>query len=392
MKSFPAYIGPVALGIKMGVIFPGCDLAQMVVDAVEKCNSDKLLEDRDVLCLTESVLARAQNNYVTVEDISCQVREKLSLIGGSKLGVVFPIASRNRFSLILEGLAAAVPRGEVIVVLSYPCDEVGNQVVPIDFMNFLAPEASGKKSFRETDFKDLDFVHPITKVNYIKLYKKIIEDCGAKANIVLSNDPTEVLKYDPDGVIVADIHTRIKTFNKIKVQFQNAITLKELCSTGESWSEWGLLGSNMASKKKLKLAPRLAGKFAEGLKQKVFHATGKDVEVIIYGDGAYKDPTTGIYELADPMPVFGATKGVTGKYREGVKYKYIADVGLEEGKTPKEIEEMLEQMKKSERARDDIEFEGTTPRKMEDLLASLADLVSGSADAGTPLVLVKGFI
>ncbi len=392
MKYFSTYVGSVALGIKMGVIFPGCDLAQMVVDAVEKCNSDKLLEDRDVLCLTESVLARAQNNYVTVEEISRQVREKLSLLEESKVGVVFPIASRNRFSLVLEGIAAAVPRGEVIVVLSYPSDEVGNQVVPIDFMNSLTPEARGKKSFSDTDLKSLDFVHPITKVNYIKLYKKIIESCGAMANIVLSNDPAEVLKYNPDGVIAADIHSRIKTLNIIKAQFQNTITLKELCSTGESWSEWGLLGSNMASKKKLKLAPRLAEKFAEGLKQKLFQTTGKDVEVIIYGDGAYKDPTTGIYELADPMPVFGATKGVIGKYREGIKYKYIADVGLEEGKTPKEIEEMLDQMKKNNHAKDGIESEGTTPRKIEDIIASLADLVSGSADAGTPLVLVKGFI
>ena len=389
MAKLPDYIGPAALGIKMGVIVPACDLLGMVTTAIEKCNDDNLLDNGDVVCITESILARAQGNYVTLENVSQQIRDKLGVSEKGRIGVVFPIASRNRFSLILEGIAAAVPQGEIVLQLSYPRDEVGNDIISSDYV-----ESLGKENcdiIKMDELGDNEFLHPITKVNYLKLYKDCIEDQGTKATIVLCNDASQITSFNPDGIIAADIHTRTKTQAKIKEQGHNCITLTDICSQGEKWSEWGLLGSNMSSGKKLKLAPRESEEFAEQVKEKVYRNTGKDIEVIIYGDGAYKDPTTGIYELADPMPVFGATKGIYGKFREGVKYKFLADLALDEGKTPQEIESFLKEKKEKALTQNEIENEGTTPRKKEDVIASLADLVSGSADAGTPVILVKGF-
>ena len=389
MAFLPDYIGAAAFGIKLGVIYPGCDLMGLVTEALEKCSRDRLLEDGDIVCITESILARAQDNYVTVEEVAKEVQKRLHVSETSRVGVVFPILSRNRFSLILQGIAAAVPRGEVIVQLSYPTDEVGNELVPAELAALW--EREGCRVITQADLGGQVFLHPITKVNYLKLYRESIEAVGAKATLVLCNDPKHITTFKPDGVIAADIHSRNKTQQAILAEYNNCINLTKLCCTGKKRSEWGLLGSNMSSGKKLKLAPRESGEFACLVRDVVKEKVGIAVEVIIYGDGAYKDPSTGIYELADPMPVFGSTPGVTGRFREGVKYKYIADTAIAEGKTPAEIECILADMKKESHGQGHVETEGTTPRRMEDLIASLADLISGSADAGTPVVLVKGF-
>ena len=390
MSLLPDYIGPAALGIKLGVIFPGCDLADMAARALEKCQRDGLLQDGDVACITESVVARSQDNYVTVRHVASEVRKVLGIGEKGKIGVVFPILSRNRFALILKGIAASVPRGEVVLQLSFPADEVGNELLPPDMATSLGFTHTSIITREELAHKTL--LHPVTKVDYLKLYQNTIEEEGAKATIFLCNDPVKIASYKPDGVIAADIHTRKKTQKSIQEILPKCITLAELCTDGEKWSEWGLLGSNMSSTERLKLAPREADKFAVSVRERVKTKTGKEIEVIIYGDGAYKDPTTGIYELADPMPVFGATPGVRGRLREGVKYKFIADRAIAEGKCPTEVEGIIDNLKGRTLCQGGLETEGTTPRRMEDIIASLADLISGSADAGTPIVLVKGFL
>lgn len=386
MLKLPDYIGPMAFGVKMGVVVPGTDLNQMVMDSLVKCYRDGLLDDGDTICITESVVARAQNNYVTLAEISRQISEKLSLGPGSKVGVVWPIASRNRFAQILRGIARTVPGGEVYIQLSFPYDEVGNRIILPELCDRLK-DASGV--IMDPDGEGEDYLHPITRVNYIQLYRNVVREEGAKPVIVLSNDPLEITRHPLDGVIVANIHSREVTRSVIAGKAGNCITLQDICNRGEAWSEWGVLGSNMSSGEKVKLAPRDGEQVVKWLQNKIASELGKKVEVLIYGDGAYRDPSSGIYELADPRPVFASTGGLS-RFREGIKYKYLADCYHNDGKTPEEIEKLLQSKKDETYAFNCIESEGTTPRFLGDVLASLADLVSGSADAGTPVVIVRG--
>lgn len=384
--KMPDYVGPMAFGLKMGVIVPGMDIIETVSEPLKKCHGDGLLNSGDVICITESIVARAQNNYVTVDDIAREIKEKLNLKDDSRVAVVFPIASRNRFSMIMKGIARSVPRGEVLVQMSFPDDEVGNQVIDEGFV-----EQLGKDLISLDDLDGNSFKHPVTGVDYINLYREVIEEEGAKANLILSNDPLQVLNYKPDGVIAADIHTRFETKEAIKAEFDHCITLDDICNEGESYSEWGLLGSNMSSGERLKLAPRDGQQVVNQLQDKLKEQLGIDVQVMIYGDGAYLDPSSGIYELADPRAAFAVTDGLNC-YREGFKYKFLADQCFHEGKKSiEEIEAFLADESRKGLSEDCIDKEGTTPRRMEDVLASLADLVSGSADAGTPVVIVKGF-
>ncbi len=390
----PDYIGPSACGLKMGVIVPGCDLTELILNTVKNCDRDGLLEDGDIICITESIVARAQNNFVTTESIAAEVRSKMGLKPDSRLGIIWPITSRNRFSLILRAFAQAVPEGEIIVQLPYPADEVGNQIIPPEFIKTL-----GKKDqdiiYRE-EFVDQGFVHPITGMDYPTFYENIVSEVGAKTTIYLSNDPRVIADFKPDGVIVANVHDRKQTHAAIVKAVPNCLTLQDFCNkrnSGQGWSEWGLLGSNLSADNRLKLAPREGDLFSAEVQKKIKDATGKCVEALIYGDGAYKDPSTGIYELADPQPVFGATAGFRKqKMRSGVKYKYLADLYLADGKDLPEIEALLSKHKNSYNGEENETSGGTTPRRLEDLVASLADLVSGSADAGTPVILVKRFL
>ncbi len=387
----PDYVGASAFGLKIGVVLPGSDLQELIMECVREVNRDGLLADNDVLCVTESVVARSQNNYVTTAETASEIETKLQLGAGKKVGVLFPIASRNRFSLVMESIARAVPGGEVIVQLSFPRDEVGNQIVSEELADEINGSCGGCINAHELKNS---FAHPITGVDYVRLYKDIITENGARPVILMCNDPLKILDYNPDGVVVADIHTRKKHCELISSRLRKCITLQDIFNeddgSGRSWSECGLLGSNMSSRNRLKLAPCGADNFALRLQEKVKAETGKKVEIIVNGDGAYKDPSSNIYELADPYPAFGATPGVKDAFREGVKYKYLVDVHHDKGKSEAEIEQMLEEESTAKRAQDHISAEGTTPRRMEDVLASLADLISGSADAGTPLVLIKG--
>lgn len=387
MSELPGYVGPAAMGLKMGVITPETDIVEEVKGAVSRVHEDDLLDDKDIVCITESVVARAQDNYIEVDEVAKIVKEALSLKKDSTIGVVFPITSRNRFSMILEAISKAVNEGEVVVQFPYPDDEVGNQVIPPELA-----EEIGKDIITTEDIGDRVCKHPITEVDYIEYYQEIIEKTGAEAEIILSNEPTDILKFDPDGVIAADIHSREKTKKAIMKKFDNCIKLDDICTDGEVCSEWGLLGSNMSSGDRLKLAPKNADDVVNEIQKRVKDEFGVEIEVVIYGDGAYKDPTSGIYELADPKPTIASTSGLN-HFRRGVKYKYIADKYYhEEDKSEGEIEDILREKKKESKSESSMEKEGTTPRKMEDLLGSLADLVSGSADAGTPVVLVKNFL
>lgn len=388
--SLPEYLGPSALGIKMGIILPGCDLSSSILECIQKLDRDGLLANRDALCITESVLARAQNNFVTIAEVAGEIRDKLSLSPAQKVGVLFPIASRNRFNLVLEGIAGAVNQGEVILQLAYPCDEVGNQFISPEIAQKLGEQTGGCIGLE--DLKE-SHRHPVTGIDYLELYRQTIAKTGARPTIYLCNDPLKILEYNPGAVIAADIHTREKTRQQLAEQVQNVSTLQEFFnnSNREAWTEWGLLGSNMSTETQIKLAPREADEFVSALQERILDETGKKVEIIVNGDGAYKDPQSGIYELADPRPVFGATSGVNN-LRQGLKIKYLIDTYHQEGKSKEEITALLAEEAAKERKQDCLEWGGTTPRRLEDVLASLADLVSGSADAGTPLVLIKGIV
>ncbi|MFB6181433.1 MAG: coenzyme F420-0:L-glutamate ligase [Candidatus Magasanikbacteria bacterium] len=389
LKISEELIGPAAFGVKMGVILPETNVKKKIIEKI-KTIDDKILSEGDTLCITENIVARTQNNYVTVDEIAEDVRNKLGIDSDSNLGIVFPILSRNRFSMILQSLARAVKDGKLSLQLSFPDDEVGNPIINREIMNNLGK--NDRDNIEYNEIKDIDFQHPLTEVNYLDYYKDIIEREGAEADIFLNNDPSEILKRKLDGVIAADIHTREKTKQILDKDYLTCTTLDEICNEGENSSKWGLLGTNMASSDRLKLLPQNGDKFVHEIQDKILEETGKKVHVLIYGDGAYKDPSSGIYELADPSVTFGATDSLKNKYRRGVKYKLLADKFHEEGLSEEEIEEKIREKHKEHeetKRESDIEAEGTTPRKITDVLGSLSDLVSGSGDAGTPIVLIK---
>lgn len=389
MTKIPNYIGVLAFGVKMGVILAGDDIVEDVFKAVKRCDEDGLIDNGDIVCVTESVVARAQNNFVTKTEVAEEVRKKLNLTEKDNLGILYPIASRNRFLPVLEGLSRAVSSGVVTLQFSYPRDCVGNQLVPEDLDHQLKKDLTVDE-IGSDELRGRKFCHPATGIDYIALYNETIKREGAKPNIFLSNDPTRIISHRPDGVIVSCIHERENTLQKIKERFENAITLKDLCSDPKktAWSEWGLLGTNLHSDEKIKLPPRESYKVSKAMQSKIRDRIGKKLEVVIYGDGAYKDPSTGIYELADPVCSFGHTDGIVTK-RQGIKYKYLVGVLCSQGKSREEIEQSIQIEKQKSFEIDDDSMEGTTPRKLEDITASLADLVSGSADAGTPLVIIK---
>ncbi|NMB11332.1 MAG: hypothetical protein GX977_03500 [Firmicutes bacterium] len=386
MKTLPAYIGSAAFGLKMGVFLPGCDLIGEVSRRAEELYRDGLLDDGDVICITESVVARVQNNIVTTDQVAEEVKDKLNLQPTSTLGVVFPIASRNRFSVVLEGLAKAVPEGRVVVQFSHPEDEVGNQVIDPAYVE---THGGAGAVLRHRDIPGDLLLHPVTKLDYGSYYADAIRRQGATPVIFYANDPQAILAEQPDGIMAADIRTREQTKARLQQVFANCITLQDICNDGDIASSWGLLGSNMSSEGKLKLAPKDGDAITQDIQAEILRRTGRNVEVMIYGDGAYKDPETGIYELADPVTTFGCTPRLNNCVRGGVKYKMLADQLHAEGKSVEEIEAAIKDARNNDLGADHMETEGTTPRRMTDILASLADLVSGSSDAGTPVVVVK---
>jgi len=377
------------MGIRAPIIRQGDDLVKIVADCVMNAVKENslALNDRDIVAVTEAVLGRAQGNYVSVGQIEQDVRAKF---GDETVGLVFPILSRNRFSLVLRGIARGVKK--LIVQLSYPSDEVGNQLVSIDELDKLDINPA-VMSFTEEVFRRIcpDVKHRFTGVDYIKYYK----EQSPNIEIVLSNDPAHILKYTK-CVITADIHTRARTRRILeKAGAEKVLTLADLMTESVGGSgfhpQYGLLGSNLATADTVKLFPRDAGAFAEALQKSLFEASGKLLECMVYGDGAFKDPVGGIWELADPVVSPGYTKGLEGQPSE-LKLKYIADndlAGVNGAQLAEEMKKIIAAKKEQEKTA--FTAQGTTPRRLADLVGSLSDLTSGSGDKGTPIILIQNY-
>jgi len=384
-------VGTTVRGIRTPIINKGDDPVKIVVDSViASMASEKFdLRDRDVIGITESFVARAQGNYAMLEDITRDVRSKFS----GEIAVVFPILSRNRFSLVLKGIAMGVPK--VYLILKYPSDEMGNPLMDIEKMyeaginpyTDVLDERQYRKLFGE------HVPHPFTGIDYVSYYKGVAGN--GNIEIILANNPTIALNY-AEEILTADVHTRHRTKRILKeagakkVYGLDDLLTKPVNGSGYN-PEFGLLGSNKATETSIKLFPRDCKKVVDQVQQAILERTGKHVEVLIYGDGAFKDPRCKIWELADPVVSPGYTDGLRGTPSE-IKIKYIADndlEGLEGSEKEEAIKERIKQKGKYLLGRD--EALGTTPRQLTDLLGSLCDLTSGSGDKGTPIVLVQGY-
>jgi F420-0:gamma-glutamyl ligase len=386
-------IGTVSRGIRCPVIKQGDDLRIIVAESViAAANGEGFsLRDRDVVGVTESVVARSQGNYATVDDIAADVRAKF---GGDTLGVIFPILSRNRFSVCLSGIARGVKK--IILMLGYPSDEVGNHLFPADMLEEknvnpwteLLTEAGYREKFGYE-------VHPFTGIDSVSYYKSIIEDAGCEAEVIFSNNAKDILKY-AKNVLACDIHTRTRTVRALlRAGAEKALSLSDILTApvnGSGFNEqYGLLGSNKATGESVKLFPRDCQSFVDGLQSILKERCGKQIEVMIYGDGAFKDPQGQIWELADPVVSPGYTAGLKGTPNE-IKLKYIADNQFKD-LSGKELQDAMKAYisQKDSHPADAMEAQGTTPRQLTDLIGSLCDLTSGSGDKGTPVILIQGY-
>lgn len=383
-------VGTVARGIRAPIIRPGDDLVQIVADSVLSAveNENIKLKEKDIVAVTEAIVAKSQGNFATIDDIANDVKSKL---GGGTVGLILPILSRNRFSCILRGISRGVDK--LVIQLSYPFDEVGNPLVSIEKLYDLGIYEFNN-SYTDTEFTNLvkDVTHPFTGVNYIDLYKNT---CECECQIILSNNPCEILKYTKK-VINADIHSRFRTKNLLqKSGAEKVISLHEILNksvNGSGYHEsYGVLGSNLSTPEKIKLFPRDTQTFVENLQQEIYKRTGVTIECMVYGDGAFKDPVGGIWELADPVVSPAYTSGLSGTPNE-IKLKYMADNSLAHLNGDEAVDAMKKLIKeKEENLVNKAESLGTTPRRITDLVGSLCDLTSGSGDKGTPIVLVTGY-
>ena len=386
-------IGTVSRGIRGPIIRQGDDLAQIVTDSVlEAANSEPFeLHDRDVVAVTESIVARAQGNYASIDAIAADVKEKL---GGETIGVIFPILSRNRFAICLRGIAKGAKK--IVLMLSYPSDEVGNALVSMDQL-----DEAGINPYSDVltlqRYRELfgENKHPFTGVDYVQYYGDLIRDCGCEVEILFANDARAILPYTKN-VLHCDIHTRKRTKRiLLAAGAQRVCSLEDILNApvnGSGYnSRYGLLGSNKATEDSVKLFPNECFDLVEDIQQRLLAATGKHMEVMVYGDGAFKDPAGKIWELADPVVSPAYTKGLEGTPNE-LKLKYLADNDFADlkGEALKEaIEEAIR--KKDADLVGNMASQGTTPRRLTDLIGSLCDLTSGSGDKGTPIVLVQGY-
>ncbi len=386
-------VGTVSRGIRAPIIRQGDDISQIVVDSVlAAAQSDGFaIRDRDVVAVTEAVVARAQGNYATTEQIAKDIRQKF---GGGTLGVVFPILSRNRFAMCLKGVARGAEK--IVLMLSYPSDEVGNHIVSLDALDEkgVNPWAD---VLTEQQFRELfgPARHTFTGVDYIAYYKELIESCGCQAEVVLANDCRAILSYTK-RVLCCDIHTRARSKRLLQSAGAEIVyCLDEILSQPVDGSgcneQYGLLGSNKATEESVKLFPRDCVPVVEAIQKGILERTGKRVEVMIYGDGAFKDPVGKIWELADPVVSPAYTDGLEGQPNE-VKLKYLADnefAHLQGQELKDAISDYIRN--KGEDLTGKMVSQGTTPRRLTDLIGSLCDLTSGSGDKGTPIVLVQGY-
>ena len=385
-------VGTVSRGIRTPIIREGDDLAQIVVDSVlEAARSEGYeMRDRDVVAVTESVVARSQGNYASVDAIAKDVRNKL---GGETIGVIFPILSRNRFAICLRGIAQGAKK--IVLMLSYPSDEVGNELVSLDKLDEagvnpysdVLTEAKYRELFGENK-------HPFTGVDYVQYYGDLIRECGAEVEIIFANDCRAILKYTKN-VLNCDIHTRFRTKRLLKAAGAEIVVgMDEILNEsvdGSGYQErFGLLGSNKSTEDKIKLFPRDCTDLVMDIQARFLKATGKHVEVMVYGDGAFKDPVGKIWELADPSVSVAKTPGLEGTPNE-LKLKYLADNDFAD-LSGEALKAAIEQrIREKGDVSGTMASQGTTPRRLTDLIGSLCDLTSGSGDKGTPIVYIQGY-
>jgi len=386
-------VGTVSRGIRCPIIREGDNLAEIVTTSVLEAAEIEGFElrDRDVISLTESIAARAQGNYASVDDIAADVKAKL---GGGTIGVIFPILSRNRFAICLKGIAKGAKK--IVLMLAYPSDEVGNELADWDKIDEAGINPHSDVLSLER-YREVFGVHPLefTGVDYVEYYQNLIKECGAEVEIIFANQPKAILNYT-DCVLTCDIHTRARTKRLLKAAGAKIVCgLDEILTApvnGSGFNEkYGLLGSNKSTEGKIKLFPRDCQPLVLDIQKRILDATGKHVEVMIYGDGAFKDPKGKIWELADPVVSPAFTDGLIGTPNE-LKLKYLADndfSNLSGDELKKAISDSIKA--KSGSLVGNMATQGTTPRQLTDLIGSLCDLTSGSGDKGTPVVLVQGY-
>ena len=384
--------GTVSRGIRCPIFREGDDLASVIVETVIGAAEAEgfAINDRDVISITESVVARAQGNYASIDAVAEDVRNKL---GGETIGVIFPILSRNRFAICLRGIAKGAKK--VVLMLSYPSDEVGNALLTMDQI-----DNSGVNPYSDVltlgKYRALfgENKHQFTGVDYVEYYKSLIEEMGAEAEIIFANHAESILEYT-DKVLTCDIHTRARTKRILRAKGATVCGMDEILNAPVNGSgcneKYGLLGSNKATEDTIKLFPRECTDLVYDIQAKMLEKTGKKVEVMVYGDGAFKDPVGKIWELADPVVSPAYTSGLEGTPNE-LKLKYLADNDF----ASLSGDELKEAIAKRIKEKDadlfgTMESEGTTPRRLTDLIGSLCDLTSGSGDKGTPVVLVQGY-
>ena len=386
-------VGTVSRGIRGPIIRQGDNLVDIAVNSVmEAAESEGFaLRDRDVIALTESIVARAQGNYASVENIAADVKAKL---GGETIGVIFPILSRNRFAICLKGIAMGAKK--VVLMLSYPSDEVGNALLTYDQL-----DEAGINPYSDVltleKYRELfgENKHEFTGVDYVDYYASIIKEAGAEVEVVFANNPRTILNYT-DCIINCDIHTRVRTKRILKENGAKVVCgLDDIMTESINGSgyntKYGLLGSNKSTEDQIKLFPRECQDLVEGIQAEILKLTGKHVEVMVYGDGAFKDPQGKIWELADPVVSPAFTSGLVGTPNE-LKLKYLADNDFKNLSGA----ELKEAISKSIKEKDsnlvgNMASQGTTPRQLTDLIGSLCDLTSGSGDKGAPIILVQGY-
>ncbi len=386
-------IGTVSRGVRAPIIREGDDIVDIVVSSVLEASEDAgfAFHDRDIVAMTEAVVARAQGNYASVEDIAADVRAKF---GGETVGVIHPILSRNRFAICLRGIAKGAKK--VVLMLSYPSDEVGNHLVSLD-----ALDEKGVDPFRDVltlaRYRELFGYekHTFTGVDYVEYYENLIRECGAEVEIIFANDPRAILQYTKN-VLACDIHSRNRTKRRLLAAGGEIVLgLDDIMSAPVNGSgynaDYGLLGSNKATEDSVKLFPRDCQPIVDAIAARLYEKTGRRIEVMVYGDGAFKDPVGKIWELADPVVSPAYTAGLEGTPNE-LKLKYLADNDF----SSLSGEALRDAIKGKIREKDgnlvgQMISEGTTPRRLTDLIGSLCDLTSGSGDKGTPIVFIQGY-
>ena len=389
-------VGTVSRGVREHIIRQGDDLVKIVVDSVLNASKSENFEvrDKDVIAVTEAVVARAQGNYAHVDNIAKDVKDKF---GDDTVGVIFPILSRNRFAICLKGIAKGCRK--VVLMLSYPSDEVGNHLISIDELDDKGinpwSDVLTEEKYRELFGYNK---HTFTGVDYVDYYKNLIKDCGAEVEIVFANNPKTILNYTT-SILTCDIHTRQRTKRILRQNGAKKVySLDDIMTASVDGSgyndQYGLLGSNKATEETVKLFPINCDEVVNKIQGNIKEITGKDVEVMVYGDGAFKDPVGKIWELADPVVSPAYTKGLEGTPNE-VKLKYLADNDFADlsGDELKEAisKYIVEKDNKSDDLTGNMVSQGTTPRRLTDLIGSLADLTSGSGDKGTPIIYIQGY-